>query len=195
MSSTLHCATDVINVGVLSTASISNVFCNAVASAAIPGVSITALGTRTPSSKQAHAFASKYSIAHVSDYQTLIDNPTVHALYIPLPTGLSTPYALAAVRAGKHVLVDKPFVTVLAAREIAVAAAEAGVAFLDGTHFVHSKRLQVAKEQIKLVGGGDVVKVIASFTHPIDVSEPGSIRVNIHLEPDGVVGDICWYVD
>jgi predicted dehydrogenase len=46
----------------------------------------------------------------------------------------------AAIAAGKHVLVDKPFADQASVSRMVKAAAAKGVAFMDATHFVHHPR-------------------------------------------------------
>ncbi|KOC90849.1 oxidoreductase [Winslowiella iniecta] len=55
----------------------------------------------------------------VSDPQALFDDPTIQVIVIPTPNDTHFPLAKAALNAGKHVVVDKPFtVTLSEAREL-----------------------------------------------------------------------------
>ena len=64
----------------------------------------------------------------VSDPQTLFDDPTLQLVVIPTPNDTHFPLAKAALNAGKHVVVDKPFtVTLSQARELAALADAKGL--------------------------------------------------------------------
>ncbi|MCV7101056.1 Gfo/Idh/MocA family protein [Mycobacterium palustre] len=74
---------------------------------------------------RAHAFAGKHRIARVhDDYEALVADPDVDAVYNLLPTNVHGRWTRAALAAGKHVLCEKPFTANAAeAREIAKLAA------------------------------------------------------------------------
>ena len=59
------------------------------------------------------------SVQVVADPQALLDDPTLQLIVIPTPNDTHFPLAKAALNAGKHVVVDKPFtVTLSQAREL-----------------------------------------------------------------------------
>ncbi|KAJ7033240.1 hypothetical protein C8F04DRAFT_957820 [Mycena alexandri] len=59
--------------------------------------------------ERAGAFAKKHGIAKVyGSYQELISDPEIYAIYNPLPNGLHYEWAMKALAAGNHVLVEKP---------------------------------------------------------------------------------------
>ncbi|GAB3035593.1 Gfo/Idh/MocA family protein [Natronobiforma cellulositropha] len=59
-------------------------------------------------------FAAAFDVDHWSDYEVFLEETDVDAVDIPLPHHLHYPVAKAALEAGKHVLVEKPFATSLA---------------------------------------------------------------------------------
>ena len=69
---------------------------------------IVAIASRTTEAARAAAERFGIATAHGS-YEALINDPNVEAIYNPLPNNLHVPLTLAAVRAGKHVLCEKPF--------------------------------------------------------------------------------------
>ncbi len=109
---------------------------------------------------------------------------------MPLPTTLACVWVARVVAAGKHVLVDKPFVDAAGVQAIVEAAQDTGVIFLDGTHFVHSRRTRAALDFVESSCG--TLRVInARFSCPLNLK--GDIRSNKELEPYGALGDLGWY--
>jgi len=73
-----------------------------------PEVVVAAVAARDR--QRAQAFATKHGIPTVHEsYDALIADPSIDAIYNPLPNGLHAQWTLAALDAGKHVLCEKPF--------------------------------------------------------------------------------------
>ena len=89
----------------------------------------TAAAVASRSAERAAAFAARHDFPRTHDsYRAIVDDPDVDVLYIATPHPQHRPVALAALRAGKAVLVEKAFtVTPEATREIAALATETGV--------------------------------------------------------------------
>jgi predicted dehydrogenase len=74
----------------------------------IAGVSVTALAARDRG--RAEKFARKHGIEKVhDDYDSLLADPEIDAIYNPLPNSLHAEWTIRALDAGKHVLCEKPF--------------------------------------------------------------------------------------
>jgi predicted dehydrogenase len=93
----------------------------------VPGAEVVAVASR--SIDRAKAFATEFGIARAhGSYRDILDDPDVDVLYIATPHPQHRAVALAALRAGKAIMVEKAFtVTPGATREIAALAAERGV--------------------------------------------------------------------
>lgn len=61
--------------------------------------------------EKARRFADRFGCAPVTGYAALLACEDVDAVYLPLPTGLHAHWAAEALRAGKHVLAEKPLAT------------------------------------------------------------------------------------
>jgi predicted dehydrogenase len=93
----------------------------------VPGAELVAVASR--SAARAAAFAAEHGIDRTHDsYPAIIEDAGVDVLYIATPHPQHRAIALAAIRAGKAVLVEKSFtVTPAATVEIVTAARQAGV--------------------------------------------------------------------
>ena len=68
---------------------------------------LVAVGSRNPErARELYAFAPDALI--YEDYDSVINDPEIEALYIPLPNSLHAEWTIKALKAGKHVLCEKP---------------------------------------------------------------------------------------
>jgi xylose dehydrogenase (NAD/NADP) len=117
-------------------------------------------GQRAAAWARAHGFARSYP-----DYQALIDDPDIDAVYNPLPNHLHAPWSVRAARAGKHVLCEKPMaMNAGEVREMAAAAEASGVLLMEA--FMYRFHPQIEKTLDLLSAGeiGPVRSVHSSFT-------------------------------
>ena len=126
----------------------------------------------------------------VQGIDSLLACREVDAVYIATPTVAKEEIALAAIAAGKHVLVDKPFVDRDSVLRMTQAAATKGVAFMDGTHFVHNRRTQAIREACAAkIGEPRSLHTTFYFPH----SDRDNIRFDKKQEPMTGLGDMAWY--
>jgi predicted dehydrogenase len=96
---------------------------------------VAAVAARDP--ERAKAFAAKHEIPTVhATYDDLIADPSLDAIYNPLPNGLHAEWTLKSLAAGKHVLCEKPFTSNAAeAEEVAAAAGRSGKVVMEAFHY------------------------------------------------------------
>ena len=123
-------------------------------------------------------------------WQDLISWSEVDAIYVATPTSIKEEIAVAVASQKKHVLVDKPFISLKSLKKITAACSENNVIFMDATHFIHHPRIQKIKQTI-VEKIGKVQAVRSAFYFPFD--DRTNIRFNPELEPTGALGDIAWY--
>ena len=124
------------------------------------------------------------------DCSALLARTDVQAVYIATPTAVKEDLTLAALAAGKHVLVEKPFLSRASVERMCEVAAEKKLLIMDGTHFVHHPRTGMIKvgtpEKI-----GEPRSLHTAFHFPIP--DRNNIRFDVAQEPMGALGDLGWY--
>ena len=111
----------------------------------LPDAEIVAVGSR--SQESADRFGDEYGVRRRhATYQALVEDPEVDAVYVATPHPLHAENALAAIAAGKHVLVEKPFaMDADQASSVVTAARAAGVFCMEAmwTRFLpHTVRIR-----------------------------------------------------
>ena len=132
----------------------------------------------------------------LGSYEELIASSDVDAIYIPLPTGLRKQWVIAAARAGKHVLCEKPCAgSADELREMIDECEQAGVQFMDGIMYMHGNRLPVLRKALDdPTNVGAIRRICTQFSFCADDEWLATnIRLNSELEPQGCLGDLGWY--
>lgn len=145
--------------GVLAPGGIAHTFAQAVTRHT--QAEIVAVGSR--SRDRAAAFAAEYDVPAVhGDYESLVADPTVDAIYVASPHSEHRAHALLAIEAGKHVLVEKAFTRNAAEAQDVIDAARARGVFLMEAMWTRFLPHVVALRSVLERGDiGEVVSVIA----------------------------------
>jgi D-xylose 1-dehydrogenase (NADP+, D-xylono-1,5-lactone-forming) len=156
---------------------------------------LVALASRPHSADRAEALAHDHRAMLHKDYEALLSDPDIDAVYIPLPNTDHVEWTLRALAAGKHVLVEKPIAMSEAdCRRIENAATQAGRAVMEAFMYRFHPQQHRAAELLAAGAVGDLRLVRASFAFAIE-SGSGNIRLNPELG-GGATWDVgCYAVD
>jgi predicted dehydrogenase len=130
----------------------------------------------------------------VTDWRSLIDDPTVQAVSITAPNFAHREMGAAFARAGKHIWIEKPVgVAVDDARHVAEAVRSAGVASTVGFNYRNAPAVREARRLITEGGIGTVTH--AAFRLLGDyAADPGGAftwRYELRRAGNGVLGDLA----
>jgi predicted dehydrogenase len=155
------------------------------------GHRVTAVGSR--SAQGARAFADAFSLprAHGS-YDDLVSDPEVDVVYVATPHSLHAENALAALAAGKHVLVEKAFAANAAqARAVLDAAAARGLVALEAMWTRFLPHMAHVREVVRSGRIGEVRSLHADHTQALP-SDPAH-RLNDPALAGGALLDLGVY--
>ena len=141
---------------------------------------------------RAERFAEEHGIATVHEtYEALLADDQVDAVYIPLPNSEHGKWTIAALDAGTHVLVEKPFASnVEEAEEVARRAEQSDRVVMEGFHYRYHGLMQEVLKLVDMKIIGDITEIEAHF----DINLPD--RTNIRYIQDlagGATMDLGCY--
>lgn len=141
---------------------------------AAEGAELAALATSDAA--KAQGFRAFCPTLQVHDsYEALLADPSIDAVYIPLPNHMHVEWTLKTLAAGKHVLTEKPIA--LKAREIdqIIAARDrSGLLAAEAYMIVHHPQWQRARDWFQAGEIGDLVHADVAFS--FNLTEAGNIR-------------------
>lgn len=156
----------------------------------VAGVQVAAIAARNE--VRAQEAARKHGIAATfAGYDELLADPSLNAVYIPLPAALHGRWTLAALKAGKHVLVEKPFAAnAVEAKLIDEAARGSSQIVMEAHHTTYHPLVGQIRRILRSGILGSSLAAHASFCVPI---RPGKdIRWNEELGGGSLMDLGCY---
>jgi predicted dehydrogenase len=182
-----------VRLGILGTATVASSALIAPARTC-PDVVIASVGSRDR--RRARAFADANGIAAAGEYDEVIDDPAIEAVYVALPNALHAEWSVKALRAGKAVLCEKPLTSNAAEARLCVAEGHrAGLPFVEGFHWRHHP-LAIRLSGIVASGRlGAIATVEVRFRYPARFLKPDDIRLDYSLGGGVLMDAGCYCVN
>ncbi len=155
-------------------------------------VQIVAIAARDP--KRAATVARRHHIPRVHQtYDDLLEDPEIDAIYNPLPNSLHATWTIRALKAGKHVLCEKPFSSnAREAEEMANAAQETGLVLSEAFAYRYHPLTARVKEILASGDLGNIKHIEAQFCFLLP--SPKNIRFNYELAGGALMDCGCYPV-
>jgi predicted dehydrogenase len=142
--------------------------------------------------------ATQYGFAeHATDWRQVVERKDIDIVDICTPNDTHAEIAIAAAKAGKHVMCEKPMsMTVAEAEAMLAAAKETGVVTMVSYNYRHTPAIQMAKRLIDQGRIGDILTFRGYYLQDwgADPSAPLSWRFNKAKAGSGTLGDVGTHV-
>jgi len=127
-------------------------------------------------------------------YQELLSDPMIDAVYIPLPNHLHVEWAIKAMEAGKHVLLEKPvgLSSKQAERLIEVSKGKPQLKIMEAFMYRHHPQWQKAKELVENGQIGTLKSIQTFFSY--HNTDPTNIRHNPDFGGGGLMDIGCYCI-
>ncbi|KRA65645.1 oxidoreductase [Caulobacter sp. Root656] len=129
------------------------------------------------------------------DYDRMAQDPRIQVVYIVLPNALHAEHTIKALKAGKHVLCEKPMATTIADAEAMIAAAKAANRHLMIAYRCHYEPLNLdVMRRLRARSLGRVRQINTTMGRQADPSDPSDAwRLDAALSGAGALGDMGVY--
>ena len=146
------------------------------------------VGCLGSSAEKSNAFAARFALAHAHPtLASLLADDAIDAVYVATPNALHRDVVVAAARAGKHVLCEKPFaMSVADARAMTQACAAAGVTL----RIAHQMRLEAVLARAREIVRSGRLGRIAAISLERASANPPRTTWRTDVAQSGVVFDV-----
>jgi xylose dehydrogenase (NAD/NADP) len=180
----------VVSWGILSTARINDL----VLAGARESRRVRFVAVASRDAARAEAYAREHGLerAHGS-YEALLADPDVEAVYVSLPNSFHVEWSIRALRAGKHVLCEKPLTRDPAeAERVFDVAEQEGRLVMEAFMWAHAPQVRRARELIDEGAIGEL-RLVRS-THAFTADDPRDIRLLTELDGGSLMDVGCYCV-
>jgi predicted dehydrogenase len=127
-------------------------------------------------------------------YEELLADPTIQAVYNPLPNHLHVPWTIRAMEAGKHVLCEKPIaLNATEARQLVEAAARTGRLVGEAFMVRHHPQWLKAKELVASGRIGEARAIQTFFSYYL--TDPANVRNQAEIGGGGLYDIGCYAIN
>jgi len=142
--------------------------------------------TKLAEARARYTFAKSYA-----DYDALLRDPEIDAVYIPLPNSEHREWTLRAAERGKHILCEKPLgLNAGEVRDMIAACAANQLTLMEAFMYRYTSRTAQVREIFQSGVLGEIKFINAAFRYPLD--RPDSIKWNPALG-GGALYDVGCY--
>lgn len=155
---------------------------------------LVAIASRSLPKAQAAAKEAGIPTAHGS-YEAMLDDPSIDAVYNPLPNTLHDEWTRKAAERGKHILCEKPLTpTAAEARQLVDFCKAKKVCLMDGFMWPHHPRTTHLRQFLDSGAIGPVQRVTGAFTFPMRPLDPANIRLKADMAGGSLLDVGCYPV-
>jgi predicted dehydrogenase len=153
---------------------------------------VVALASRDPAAAQTVAGALGIPTAYGS-YEALLADPTIEAVYNPLPNHLHVPWTIKALEAGKHVLCEKPIgLTAEEAAQLVAARERSGKLVAEAFMVRQNLQWMRAREIVRAGTLGEIRAIQTYFSYHL--LDPGNVRNQADIGGGGLMDIGCYAI-
>jgi predicted dehydrogenase len=186
-------SSELVRIGILGTAAVAVYAmvdpCRSSANAVIAAVGSRDIG-------RSRAFAELHGIEKATDYDGLIADKTLDAIYVALPNALHATWSIKALEAGKAVLCEKPLASnAYEARRSASVSRTTGLPLVEAFHWRYHP---VAARLVEFVNSrilGEIRDISVRFRYPAKFLKPNDIRLDFALGGGVLMDAGCYCVN
>ena len=149
---------------------------------------------------KAHGIAQEHQLPSnavytYEDFDRIAANPNIDVVYIVLPNFMHAEYTMRALKAGKHVLCEKPMATTIGDAERMIAAAQAANRHLMVAYRCHYEPLNLAAMRLLRSGRlGKTRLVVTDMGRQADLNDPSDAwRLDMRKSGGGALTDMGIY--